>query len=112
MDVGVADAVEVGEHRHARIGLHPRDQALAAARHDHVDQARRRQHRADRRAVLRRHSWTAAAGTPQRPARAPWQRGSRGWNATASLPPRSSTALPEAGTAPRHRRSRWGGFHR
>ena len=55
MDVSVADAVEVREHRHARIVLHPRDQALAAARHDHVDQARGAQHRADRLAVLRRH---------------------------------------------------------
>ncbi len=33
------DAFEMGEDRHARLGLHPRDQALAAARHDHVDGA-------------------------------------------------------------------------
>ena len=52
MNIGVADAVEMGEHRHPRIGLHPRHQALAAARDNHIDQARRRQHRADRSAVL------------------------------------------------------------
>jgi hypothetical protein len=42
----VADAVEVGEHRHAGLVLHALDQSLAAARDDHVDQARRAQHRA------------------------------------------------------------------
>ena len=41
IDVGVADAFEVREHRHARLLLHARDQALAAARHDDVDGCRR-----------------------------------------------------------------------
>ena len=39
VDVGVADAFQVREHRHARLLLHARHQALAAARHDHVDGA-------------------------------------------------------------------------
>ena len=45
-------AFEVREHRHARLGLHPGDEALAAARHDHVDCAvKTRKHQADRGAV-------------------------------------------------------------
>ena len=44
------------EHRHARFLLHARDQALAAARHDHVDGAvEAGEHHADRGAVARRH---------------------------------------------------------
>ena len=66
MDIGVADAVEVGEHRHAGVVLHPLDQALAAARHDHVDQPGRAQHRADRLAVLRRHQLDRFGGHPAR----------------------------------------------
>jgi hypothetical protein len=64
VDVGVADPIQVREHRHPRIGLNPRDQALAAARHDHVDQARRTEHRTNRRAVLRWHQLYRLAGTP------------------------------------------------
>ena len=37
--IGVADAFEMREHRHARFGLHARDEALAAARHDQLDRA-------------------------------------------------------------------------
>ena len=33
----VADAFEMREDRHPRLLLHPRDEALAAARHDHVE---------------------------------------------------------------------------
>ena len=55
MNIGVADAIEMGEHWHPRIGLHPRHQALAAARNDHVDQPGRSQHRAHRSPVLRRY---------------------------------------------------------
>ena len=56
VDIDVADAFEMREHRHARLGLHARDQALAAARHDHVDGAvEALQHQADRGAVARRH---------------------------------------------------------
>ncbi len=46
----------MGEHRHARLGLHAADQVLAAARHDHVDRAvEAGEHHADRLAVARRH---------------------------------------------------------
>ncbi len=52
IDVGVADAFQVREHRHARFVLHARDEALAAARHDHVDGAvEPLQHQADGLAV-------------------------------------------------------------
>ena len=45
------DAFEMREHRHARLALHPIDQALAAARHDDVERAAEAlQHLADRRA--------------------------------------------------------------
>ena len=54
--VDVADALEMGEDRHPRLRLHPRDEALAAARHDHVEGAvEAGQHGADGRAVAGRH---------------------------------------------------------
>ena len=63
VDVDVADAFEMGEHRHARFLLHARDQALAAARHDHVDGAvEAREHHPDRRAVARRHQLDRSLG--------------------------------------------------
>ena len=37
IDINVIDAFQMREHRHARLGFDTRDQALAAARHDHVD---------------------------------------------------------------------------
>ena len=37
IDVHVAVALEMADHRHARFLLHALDQTLAAARHDHVD---------------------------------------------------------------------------
>ena len=44
------------EHRHARLALHARDQALAAARHDDVDGAvEAGQHQPDRGAIAGRH---------------------------------------------------------
>ena len=56
VDIDVADAFEMREHRHARLRLHARDQALAAARHDHVDRAvEAGEHHPDRGAVARRH---------------------------------------------------------
>ena len=56
VDVDVADAFEMREHRHARLALHARDQALAAARHDDVDLAvEAGEHHADRGAVAGRH---------------------------------------------------------
>ena len=63
VDIDVADAFEMREHRHARLGLHARDQALAAARHDHVDGAvEPRQHQPDRGAVAGRHQLDRGLG--------------------------------------------------
>src|SRR5215216_506032 len=39
IDIDVVDAFEMRKHRYARFRLDARDQALAAARHDHVDTA-------------------------------------------------------------------------
>jgi hypothetical protein len=94
MDIGVTDAVEVREHRHPGIVLHPGDEALAAARHDHVDQPRRAQHRADRLAVLRRHQLDRLGGTPAATSPSTSAAWIARFECTASLPPRSSTALP------------------
>ena len=55
VDVDVADAVEMRDHRHAAFVLHALDQALAAARHDDVDPLRHGEHGADRSPVGRRH---------------------------------------------------------
>ncbi|ABA49903.1 hypothetical protein BURPS1710b_3448 [Burkholderia pseudomallei 1710b] len=53
VDIHVADAVEVLDHRHARLVDQPLDQALAAARHDHVDVFGHRDQLADRRPIGR-----------------------------------------------------------
>ena len=37
VDIDMADAFQMREHRHPRFRLHARDQAFAAARHDDVD---------------------------------------------------------------------------
>ena len=75
VDVDVADAFEMREHRHPRLRLHARDQALAAARHDDVDRAvEARQHHADRGAVARRHQLDRGLGQAGR-AQALGQRG-------------------------------------
>ena len=66
MNIGVADAIKVGEHRHPRIGLNPGDQALAAARHDRVDQARCGEHRAHCRAILGWHQLHGILGHSRR----------------------------------------------
>ena len=51
----VAHAFKVREYRHARFGLNARDQAFAAARHDHVEIAvEPGQHHANGRAVAGR----------------------------------------------------------
>jgi len=39
VDIDVVDAFQMRKHRHARFGFDAGDQALAAARHDHVDAA-------------------------------------------------------------------------
>ena len=51
VDVDVAHAVQVLDHRDARLAHQPLDQALAAARHDHVDVVLHGDELADRRAV-------------------------------------------------------------
>ena len=48
----MAQPVEMGEYRHPCVFLHPFDQALSPARHDHVDHSGGGQHRADGGAVL------------------------------------------------------------
>ena len=56
VDVEVAEPFEMREDRHARLLLHARDQALAAARDDDVEIAgQARQHGADGGAVGGRH---------------------------------------------------------
>ena len=56
VDIDVADAFQMREHRQPRLRLHARHQALAAARHDHVDIAvEAGQHEADGGAVARLH---------------------------------------------------------
>ena len=67
VDVGVADAFEVREHRHARFVLHAVDEALAAARHDDVDRAvEALQHEADGVAIGRRHELDRGFGQARR----------------------------------------------
>ena len=66
MDIGVTNAIQMGEHRHPRIGLHPRDQTLAPAWHDHVDQAGGGQHRPHHGAILRRHQLHGVSRRPRR----------------------------------------------
>ncbi len=55
VDIGVAVAVQMGDDGDAALVLHPLDQALAAARHDDVDEVVEAQHLADRGAVGGRH---------------------------------------------------------
>src|SRR3546814_12084891 len=62
----MVDAVEMREHGHARLLLHARDEALAAARDDDVDQPLRAEHRADRGAVLRRPELHRVGGETRR----------------------------------------------
>ena len=82
VDVGVADAFQMREHRHARFLLHARDQALAAARHDHVDGAvEALEHQADGLAVGGGHELDRASRAgPPRAGRAPGRPGWRGWS--------------------------------
>ena len=52
MHIHVADALQMREHRHARLLLHARYERLAAAWHDHVEGAiQTAQHGADGRPV-------------------------------------------------------------
>ena len=97
VDIDMADAFEMGEHRHPRLRLHARDQALAAARHDHVDgaaQARRASAPTAARSVVGT-SWIASSGRPA--ARQPLDQAgvdrARRMR-RLSEPPRRITALP------------------
>ncbi len=94
--VDVADAFEMGEHRHARLRLHARDQALAAARHDDVDRAveARRASCRPRRGRASAPAAIAASGRPaaRRPSiSAAWMARFERW---LSEPPRRIAALP------------------
>ena len=81
VDIDVADAFEMGEDRHPRLGLHARDEALAAARHDDVDGAVEAGSIAPTaaRSVVGT-SWIAASGRPaaRRPATQAGMDGARG----------------------------------
>ena len=55
IDINVADPFEMGEHRHARLGLHQADKPLAAPRHDHIDERGHAQHFSHGGAVPGRH---------------------------------------------------------
>ena len=59
----MTDALEMREYRHARFGLHARDEALAAARNNHVDGAvEAGEHQPDRCALARRDERNAFLG--------------------------------------------------
>ncbi len=95
IDVGVADALVVLDHRNARVLDHEADQALAAARDHQVDQVVLAQQLARRRGGR----WCRPAGSP--PGRSTPPRARRAVDAAmarlewiASEPPRSTTALP------------------
>ena len=55
VDIGVAEPLEMGDHRDPALALHPLDQRAPAARHDHVDEFAHAEHQADRGAVAGRH---------------------------------------------------------
>ncbi len=97
IDVHVAVAFQVADHRHARLALHALDQALAAARHDDVDVlAHAREHVADRGAVRGRHELDAVRGqAPPPSAPPPGTRAARDSSAALSEPPRRMAALPD-----------------
>ena len=60
------DPLEMREHRHARLALHPLHQALAAARHDHVKRAvETSQHFGDRLARRERREADRGFGKPR-----------------------------------------------
>ena len=97
VDVDVADAFEVREHRHARLALHARDEALAAARHDDVDAARPARRASGR--PRRGPRWARAGSRPPAdpPARRPVPQRSRRCALEVrrlSEPPRRMAALP------------------
>jgi hypothetical protein len=62
VDIGMTNSIEMGEYGDARIILDAFDQRLATARDDDVDQAARRQHRADAGSVCNRHELDGISG--------------------------------------------------
>ena len=95
--VRVADAFEMAHHRHARILLHARDEALAAARHDDVDEAAHvAQHDPDGLAILRRHHLHGRFGQAvhaERPSETGMDRGARARAFGAAAQDRGIAAL-------------------
>ena len=97
IDVHVAVALEMADHRHARLLLHALDQALAAARHDDVDVVRSCPPACSRRP---RDRWSARAGcslaaAPPRAVPPRGRHGWRGWSAALGARRAGSTALPD-----------------
>ncbi len=81
--VHVAVALQMADHRHARLLLHSRHQALAAAGHEHIDEfGHPGQHQADRGTIGGRHQLDARlrAGR-RRSAPPPGRHGWRDWSA-------------------------------
>ena len=96
VDVDVAQPVEVLDHRHARLAHQPRDQPLAAARHDDVDELGHRDHRAHRRAVGAVDHLHDVGRQPGRiQSFADQRRRARALQRIASEPPRRIAALPD-----------------
>ena len=62
IDIDVAIAFEMRDHRNAAFALHALDQRFAAARHDDVDEFGHGQHHADRGAIDRRHELHGSGG--------------------------------------------------
>ena len=59
----MADAFQMSKDRHARLRLDPRDQTLAAARHDHVDCAvEAREHHPHGGTIATRHQRDRSLG--------------------------------------------------
>ena len=65
--IDVADAFQMGEHRHPRLGLDKAHKAFAAARDDDVDHPLRAQHRAHGGAVAGRHHLDRRLGQTRLP---------------------------------------------
>ena len=64
VSINVADTFQMRKHRHPRLALHQPNQALATARHDHVNKLNRLQHRRHHLAVTRRHQLNRILGQP------------------------------------------------
>ena len=73
VDVDMADAVVVAQHRHAALGRHAIDQRASTARHDQVEPIHRLQHFADGGAVGGRHQGHAVLGQAGASERTPQQ---------------------------------------